>query len=247
MLGAGHLRLTFDLEWFSANEPPHYNPLNDEFVHHPAKINLWTAGQLEAARRYLELLQTHLTPATGLFPQIVFYDCQGCHHSTDDIRWSSSRAGPGIAPGTMRLQKTHLVIMEAIAEAVDPPAVAADLAELRQALLRAGQIDGPSVRTAAGRVLQWIQSHEVWTSRRFSANEMSAIRRSLLRYAASDRGSDYLVAEQLTLGIDSVSDAIGDRDAKKAGMKELFAAIDKSSTFNPTKFAEVARKIQGQF
>ncbi len=247
MLGAGHLRLTFDLEWFSTNEPPHYNPANDTFVRHPAKINLWVSGQIAAAERYLQLLPAWLNQPGGLFPQLALYDCQGCHHPTDDIRWTSSRAGGGIGPGTVRLQKTHLVMLEALAETVGSPAASGELSELRQALARAGQIDGQAVNTAAAKTLQWVRAQEAWAMRKFTPADMSALRRTLLRYAASDRASDYLVAEQLVLGIDSIGAAIGDREARKASMKELFAAIDKSSTFNPVKFSEIARRVQGQF
>ena len=247
MYGAGHVRLTFDLEWFSANEPPHYDTANDRFLQHPARINLWVAGQFAAAERYLQLVQIRLTHPASLFPQLSLYDCQGCHHSTDDIRWTSSRAGQGIAPGTVRLQKTHLVILQALAEAVDSPAAANDLAGLRQALVRAGQTDAESAHAAAAKALEWIHGHQDWASRKFTAAEQLTIRRTLLNYAASDEGSDYIVAEQLVLSIDSVSDALGDREAKKAPLNELFAAINKSATFAPSRFADVARKVRGQF
>jgi hypothetical protein len=247
MYGAGHVRLTFDLEWFTANQPPHYDTANDQFLKHPARINLWVAGQLAAAERYLQLVQTRLTQPGSLFPQLALYDCHSCHHSTDDIRWTSSRAGPGIAPGTVRLQKTHLVLLQALAEAVGSPATANELVGLRQALVRAGQTDAESARGAAAKALEWIHAHQDWASRKFTPAEQVAIRRTLLNYGAADEASDYIVAEQLVLAIDSVSDALGDREAKKAPLNELFAAINKSATFAPSRFADVARKVRGAF
>jgi hypothetical protein len=130
---------------------------------------------------------------------------------------------------------------------VGSPAAANDLANLRQALVRAGQTDAESAHAAAARALEWIHAHQDWASRKFTAAEQLTIRRTLLNYAASDEGSDYIVAEQLVLSIDSVSDALGDREAKKAPLNELFAAINKSATFAPSRFADVARKVRGQF
>src|ERR1700722_7818784 len=130
IMGAGHPRLKFELETYTANQPAHdqvdtlCKPLKSrvDAMYRIDGMNLWVAGQIENARRYLELLQSPLLTAAALVPEFALYDCFSCHHpiDKDKQRWSHSRAGAGVQPGTLRLQKYHLVMLQAITEILAP-------------------------------------------------------------------------------------------------------------------------------
>ena len=71
-MGAGHPRLSFELEAYTANQPAHY-VVDADYEQRKGKIegmNLWLTGQIENARRMLTLLQTDMFHSGGMFPKL---------------------------------------------------------------------------------------------------------------------------------------------------------------------------------
>jgi len=90
IIGAGHPRLRFELEAFTVLQPPHFQ-VDADYVRRKGRIdrmNLWVAGQMQNARRYLELVQAGLLNSGALPLDFALYDCFGCHRLTDKSRWS---------------------------------------------------------------------------------------------------------------------------------------------------------------
>ncbi|HTE42858.1 MAG TPA: hypothetical protein VK629_18695, partial [Steroidobacteraceae bacterium] len=249
ILGAGHPRLSFEMEAFTANQPAHYT-VDADYVQRKGKIegaNLWLTGQFETARRWAALLQTDLAHPPGLFPEFAFYDCHSCHHPLDQKRWSQQRAGAGASPGTMRLQTYSLLTLQAVAESVANGGDATSLIAARSALVRAGQADANAVKVAAKQLQDWLNARESWVQRQYSRADVTQIRKRLVDYAAADRASDFGAAEQIVLGVESLSYALGDRDKLKAPLDALYRAVKSDTDFDPTRFAEAARGVQRQF
>lgn len=249
IMAAGHPRLRFELFAFTGLQPAHFVVDND-YVRRKGKIpdvNYWVSGQFEAATRFLTLLQSAYFQPAGLTLEFAFYDCYSCHHSIDTpLRWTQQRAGAGVKPGTLRVQKQHLIMVQALAETVDSPESVKELGAQIGTLTRACQSDLAAARAAASKVSEWLRRHQDWTQRTFSRAEAVAIRRTLLRYAATDKASDFLVAEQVWLGVQSLSSGIGDTEPRKRAIDALFAVVD-PATFDPERFAAVARSVQVQF
>ena len=248
IMGAGHPRLSFELEAFTANQPAHY-VVDADYVTRKGKIdgmNMWVTGQIENAERLLTLLQSNLLMPSGMIPELSFYECFGCHHATDNIRWSRVRAGPGINPGTLRLQKQNLLMLQAVAEAVDPDGLA-DLVAGTDNLIRAGQTDAAAVRAAAQRLLERLRSDEKWSTRVYSPLEVAKVRKILVRLAAEDRASDFGAAEQIVMGVDSLSHSLNDFDRRRAPLDALYDKVKSGANFNATQFADTARRVQGEF
>jgi hypothetical protein len=248
IMGAGHPRLSFELESFTANQPAHY-VVDADYVARKGRIagpNLWITGQLEDAERYLTLLQTNLLTPAGITPELAFYDCFGCHHSNDNLRWTRAHAGPGMNPGAPRLQRQNFVMLEAVAETIDPDRLAG-LSKDVDALGVAGQHDVQSLRASAAQCLERLRTLEAWSSRAYSDAEVAKIRRTLLRYAADDKASDFSVAEQLELGIESLSHSLNDYDRHKAALDVLYDKVKSGAGFNSTQFADAARRVAAQF
>jgi hypothetical protein len=248
ILGAGHPRLQFELQWFTAAQPPHFI-VDADYVQRKGRIepmNLWVSGQIEDARRYLELLQTRVSRPDSFLPDFALYECFACHHPIDKPRWSRARAGPGIDPGTLRLQKYPFVMLEAITEVLSP----ADLPELTAAsdsLMRAGQKDLAQMRAEAQKLHAWIDARDSWIHRQYVPAEILKMRRTVLRYAADDKASDFSTADQIYLSMDSLSFACGDHERRKAPLDSLFTAVQSTSAFDPAQFASVARSLESQF
>ncbi|MBL8266968.1 multiheme c-type cytochrome [Steroidobacter sp.] len=248
IMGAGHPRLSFELEAYTTNQPAHFI-VDADYEQRKGKIegmNLWVTGQLETSRRFLSLLQTNMFHAGSMFPELAFYDCHSCHHPMDKIRWNAARAGAGIKPGTVRLQTQNLIVLQALTDTFEPAATA-QLAELTNALIRAGQRDRAAVSEAAKALLNWLAPRDVLARRQYSSADVIKMRKTLARYAATDKAGDYAAAEQIVLGLESLSYSIGDRNSKKAALDALYNAVKNDSTFSPQQFATAAANAQKSF
>ena len=248
IMGAGHPRLSFELEAYTANQPAHY-VVDADYDQRKGRIegmNLWLTGQIESTRRMLTLLQTDMFHNGGMFPEFAFYDCHSCHHPMDKIRWNAQRAGTGIKPGTLRLQTQNLVVLQAVTETFEPAALN-ELVGLTNALIRAGQRDRATVTSAAKALQDWVEKRDVLTRRQFSAADVTAMRRTLVKYGATDKAGDYAAAEQIVLGLESLSYSLGDRDKKKAALDALYNAVKNDTAFSPQQFASAAASAQRSF
>lgn len=248
IMGAGHPRLSFELEAYTANQPAHY-VVDADYENRKGRIegmNLWLTGQIESARRLLELLQSDLFKRSGMFPELAFYDCHSCHHPMDNIRWNAQRAGAGVKPGSVRLQTHNLVILQAVTEVVEPAALP-ELVKLTNSLIRAGQSDRATVNAAATPLLAWIAKRDSLSRRQFTKADVAKVRRSLISYAAADKAGDYAAAEQIVLGVESLSYSIGDRDSRKAALDALYNTVKSDTNFSPQKFAATAKTALRSF
>lgn len=248
IMGAGHPRLSFELEAYTTNQPSHFT-VDADYTRRKGKIdgvNLWLTGQIESARSILLLQQSELFHPPGMFPEIALYDCHSCHHPMDQPRWTPAHAGPGIKAGTLRLQIQNLVILQAVLGRIEPGA-RDELTIMTNALVRAGQRDVETVKTAAGVLLEWLKTREGLSRRAFSRAEVVEVRKSLLGYGASDKVGDYAVAEQIVLGVESLSYSVGDRVAKKPLLDKLYAAVKSGTNFSPTQFSAAAKAALGRF
>jgi hypothetical protein len=249
IMGAGHPRLSFELNWATETQPPHYDDTSASYIRRKGVIkgmNLWVTGQIENAERYLALLDTDLLTPGGMIPELSFYECFSCHHRTDDLRWSRTRAGPGIATGTLRLQKQNFVMLQALASVIDTES-AAELEEETNALVLAGQTDPQNLRNAAHRLQVTLKKCEPWSTRQYSDAEIAQIRRALLRVGADDKAGDFTIAEQLVWGVDSLSYALKDQEARKKSIDVLFDKTKSGPAFSSSQFLDAVRRIQGQF
>jgi hypothetical protein len=179
-------------------------------------------------------------------PDFALYDCYSCHHPLNKQRWSRGRAGQAIEPGTLHLQNYPFLILQAITEVLSPNELTRLVTDTNQ-LIRAGQKDAVSVRTQAQTLHGWIDTHDDWIRRNYSRAEIAQVRKTLLRYAADDKASDYITAEQIVLSVETLSYTLKDREARKAALESLFQTVRSSEAFDPTQFASVASGIQGRF
>jgi hypothetical protein len=248
IMGAGHPRLSFELEAYTANQPAHY-VVDADYDQRKGRIegmNLWLTGQIESTRRMLTLLQTDMYHSGGMFPEFAFYDCHSCHHPIDKIRWNAQRAGAGIKPGTLRLQTQNLIVLQAVTETFEPAALP-ELVNLTGGLIRAGQRDRATVTAAAKALLDWVEKRDALTRRQFSPADVAAMRKTLVKYGATDKAGDYAAAEQIVLGLESLSYSLGDRDKKKAALDALYNAVKNDTAFSPQQFASAAATAQRSF
>ena len=249
IMGAGHPRLSFELQLFTDIQPAHYD-VDDDYIARKRPVvgfSLWLSGQLAAADTYLGLLQSKLLQDTGISPEFSLMDCHSCHHSMDDKRWGAQRRSQGLAPGQLRLQDQHLVMLKAVASAVN----IAERDELGRAivgLLKAGQTSYAAIRTRSAALQQWLNEHGgQWLARDFTTAEMRAIRRSLVQSGADGELADYSAAEQAAIGIENLSINIGDASKQQKVLDGLYVAVESDQSYSPKKFRAASRAALGRF
>lgn len=240
MIAAGHPRLVFELDTYTLSQPAHFRIDADYQARKPgtSSFDLWRSGQLYAASTALRQLSSHLSQPEHPTPEFSLFECAVCHQPMDGTLTSGNR----ISTGTPRPQTAHLLMVQALAEAL-APASAAALESSTQALQQAASKGRSQLLTASRRALEVVGAVADATSvTQPSTQSMDGLLASLLRLGNQGAFSDYTAAEQAVTAVAmagsfaTVSKAAG----WQAQLDRLYALIDSESSFN-------AQRLKQQF
>jgi hypothetical protein len=232
IMGAGHPRLSFELELFTSLQMHHVEDA-DYATRKPlqSRARVWAIGQAVAARTTVDLFLRSERGRTGIFPELTFYDCHACHRPITDkpdyrSRWRPNPAR-GIGPGAATFNDANLLVLAGAARAF-APSLADDLAARAKAFHESMQ--GPAdARTRAGEALSATLSQLV---RAFNAAAINADRadvalRAVVDGAQAERYTSYAAAEQAVMAIDSLTRSGADMGgARAARAQRLRGPID---------------------
>ncbi len=84
LIGAGHPRLNFELDNYSAVMPSHWFVHKDEPPVPYLGAQVWAVGQAVALRNQLQLLTESRKDQPVLWPDLIHFDCYSCHHEVVD-------------------------------------------------------------------------------------------------------------------------------------------------------------------
>jgi len=115
MIAAGHPDLVFELDSYSAIQPPHWKPAPDP----NDDVRLWAVGQAIQLRESLKRLARHAQGAG--WPEFSEYSCFSCHHSLTkpETSWRQARGYPHRSPGSPPWDSAHYVVFRVLARDVD--------------------------------------------------------------------------------------------------------------------------------
>lgn len=236
IMGAGHPRLSFELDTFAVLQPKHY--LVDEDYKsakwHRDGLTVWTIGQIESARQSLHLISAKLETG-GTFPELALFDCQSCHHPMSDQRWTKL-ARVDLPPGSVRLNDAHFVMLLAIARVVDPAIerrLKAGLRRLHEAVVNNGDI-GASIASLTAQLDDLSAQSDSLTR----DNAMRLLN-EIVVFAKSGEVIDYNVAEQAVMAIDLLLSTIDKRAQSQDWLDRVYATVDDEDYFKPADFAMV--------
>ena len=247
IMGAGHPRLRFELDTFTALQPAHY-AIDDDYRERKQVFNgvqTWAIGQAIAVRRFVELLLNPAHAYDGIFPELVFFDCHACHHPMSNKRWQP-RIGTQLPPGIVRLNDANMIMLRIAAKHFD-----AGLGEqlLSQTLaLHAASTRGQDATIEAAQALQGTteQLIEILSARAFEAQDIEALALGIVQEGLAGEFADYAAAEQATMALASVIETMGganlidsqQREQMDASIETCYAAVEKDEQYTPTAFAE---------
>lgn len=242
MMGAGHPRMSFELDTFSQTQPPHF-VIDADWQQRKGgwdSVRVWAIGQALAASELLDVLLDPKRARDGLFPELVVFDCHACHHPMSDIRWSPRT---NTSPGRIRLNDANLLMLRQVVRRSLPPEAANAFAQRVTELHRAVAGDGGEALEAA-RALRATLDDVVakLAARSFSGEDLRAMLAGLVDDGVAGEYRDYAGAEQATMAIGSLLQFLAKRGeladpaGANAAMDRLLAVVKDDEKYQPERF-----------
>lgn len=250
IMGAGHPPLEFEVGAFTLYQPEHFRIDTDYLKRKPAHVSgarLWAIGQVVAAQLYLEELRSPRFKDHGLFPELVFFDCNACHHPMRPPRWSAGTGG-ALDAGEPRLMDAYLVMAGAVLQVLAPDTgnrwdnALRELQTATRVSLGEIQARAAALSAIADQALQPLRTQTL------DKQQTISLMKQVARLGTGPRAADYTSAKQVYYAIDSLladlkrQHGVG-KDALTAEMDLLFAAFDTSRPFDPAALRKALQQI----
>jgi cytochrome c554/c'-like protein len=251
MMGAGHPRMSFELDTFAQTQPPHF-VVDEDWRRRKGsydEVRVWAIGQALAARELLDVLLDAKRSRDGLFPELVVFDCHACHHPMSEGRWS---AATGTSPGRIRLNDANLLMLRHIARRTwsAPRADAFDttIAQLHKAVAGDG---GEPLEAARSMHAQLDGLVAAIAGRTYAVADVRAMAASLVREAADGRYRDYAGAEQATMAVASLMGwlarhgGLGELREANAALDRVYETVRHDERYRPERFRDAMGALAG--
>jgi Cytochrome c554 and c-prime len=252
IMGAGHPRLSFELQTFTQIQPAHY-VIDDIYKQRKTVykgVQFWAVGQAVALEKLVSGIAADKHQGNGVFPELVYFDCQACHHPMSNLRWQK-RASTGLGPGIPHFNDANAIMLRAIAARVTPDlakSLDADVHELHQALSAGAGNPAEIARrlgATAAKIGDALATHD------FTKADMIDMAAAIGKSSTNGDTSDYAGAEQATMAFASIiytlnadgSVDAGTYAALKVGLNQCYGAIQKEDSYDPVKFAAAAQAV----
>ena len=254
IMGAGHPRLSFELDTFTQIEPPHFVVDDDYRARKRVAdgVQVWAVGQAMAVAQTMDGLLDPKNGRDGLFPELVFFDCHACHKPMSANSWRE-RASLGLGPGVVRFNDSNLIMLRLVARVVSPP-LGERIASRGRALHQASQA-GQAQWAAAAKALRTtaLEAKDTFAGHQFGQRDLRAILDALVKEGSRGEYLDYVAAEQNTMAIGSILSALkqgnwidqGEYDRTQKLMDEMYATVAQDERYRPTAHVAVLRRLQG--
>ncbi|HSH73240.1 MAG TPA: multiheme c-type cytochrome [Methylophilaceae bacterium] len=218
IMGAGHPRISFELETFTAIQPAHFR-IDDDWHkrkgdYNPVKV--WAIGQVIASQQLLNAFTDPKLGRDGIFPELVLFDCHACHHPMSQQKWTPRL---GVGPGRIRLNDSNLLMLRAIVRVVDSNRAVEfnkRIMQMHQAVSGDGDPSGLSPIESAQKVSSSLDAYvTIIKNQEFGLPQLKQVYLALIDEAIDGQFSDYAGAEQAYMAISNLSLSL----AKMGGLK----------------------------
>jgi hypothetical protein len=254
MMAAGHPRISFELDLFSALQQHH--DVDGDYVGRkgrPDSVRFWAVGQAEAVRRATGLFAQPRFAMEGAFPQFYFYDCHSCHRTITDaaqrkLTFETNPARP-IPFGTPPFNDENIIMLSAVAGALVP----AQADEFRAASrgFHEAMGEGPEAAREAASLLSARAGalSNALGVRAYGNEDAFKVIRLIADEATSSRFTDYAGSVQAVMAIDTLLNALV-KDGRvtmaaaagiRAEINRAYAAVAEPNAYRPKEFRSAIR------
>jgi hypothetical protein len=245
IMGAGHPRMGFELDTYTAAQPAHF-VIDKNYVERKGSVNdvqVWAVGQAVALVKFMDEVSDPKHAPNGLFPELVLFDCTACHHAMSELRWQP-RPSAALPPGLPPLNDANAIMLRVIAARV-APATAKPLGDRIMALHRAStqswaavQREARELRQSASELVPMVAQHQ------FGRDDMYALADGIVAAGLDRDAADYPGAEQATMALASIVSAMRANGyasetqtrAMTTALSGLYEALAKDDTYRPEAF-----------
>ena len=239
LIGAGHPRLTFELDTFGALQPVHWK-VDDDYRSRKAPyepMRAWLVGQAMRASAQIDQLLSPTRSHNGVWPEFTTFSCYSCHHSLEDKQWKNGADYHG-HPGDPVVNLSSIEIVQQALVVLDP-AKGQEFSKL-QAQLRV------ELKSGEGQTLKQMRDAVASAQATLSSIDLkgkgTALARGLIELGLVQQ--PYEVAEQIAMGLSSISSAFNaDGSWHKSEIDSLYAALSKPNSYQPKLFTAAASKF----
>jgi hypothetical protein len=262
MMAAGHPRVSFELDLFSALQA-HHNEDADYIARkgRPSSMRFWAVGQAMAIERSLALFASPQHGTEGAFPEFYFFDCHSCHRRIqDNLNFSptvvDNPARP-VPPGTVPYNDENMIMLSAAAKVAAPELgrrFDADARAFHAAMAR----DRGAALAAAVRLRGSANAlGHAFAASSFSRAQMFAILDTITSEAISPRFTDYTGSAQSVMAVDTLLNALVKDGAvttetaagARPAINQAYAAVKDPNDYRPSAFraalGSAVRSIRG--
>lgn len=243
LIGAGHPRLSFELDTFSILQPAHWEVDKDylerKTAYNPARA--WLTGQVVLAESFLAALASPTRSKDGMFPELSLFNCYACHHDLTDEQWKV-RDYDG-KPGRLRLNTSALlVVRESLT--VLAPVIAVELSRALSTFHDSfyegtGDVALGELQRLLTKKIKPLVEHVP-----LSDSDLSAVLVSIVRFAAERPHLQYEEAEQLAMAMSALLSAHTDKGTKyQKDIDAIYAALRNAKRFEADAFTTASKRF----
>jgi hypothetical protein len=250
IMGAGHPRLSFELDTFVALQPAHHQVDADYRKRKPAHdhAQIWAYGQLAALRSQLAMLQSPRATG-GVFPELALFSCHSCHGSNPIARldWSRGLFTKLAEPGSIPIDESHLKMAWAVLSQTDRSA-AQNVLSLGQELQEAAGKGREQIASMSAQLMRTVgQALQETQARRWAREDYSRMLGELLRMGAVGEFRDYASAEQAVMAVELLMIDIGSADRYRKQLDELYEILRDEDGYRPPRLVEAMKRLSAAF
>lgn len=255
MMAAGHPRVAFELDLFSALQQHH-----DEDGDYAARkgrsdsVRLWAVGQAEAVARSTDLFARPGFGTEGVFPEFYFYDCHSCHRAITDgpQRRLTFETNPGrpIPFGLAPYNDENIIMLSAVSRTFAPGRASAFDKASKDFHRAMGQ--GRAEAVAAAKTLRGEAAalSGALAGRSYSGNDAFAVVRMIADTTTTPRFTDYAGSAQAVMAVDTLLNAMvregritaGAAAGIRANINRAYAAVRSPESYRPAQFRNALRQ-----
>ena len=249
MMAAGHPRISFELDLFSALQQHHDE--DADYVRRKRRtdsLQLWAVGQAEAVARATDLFARPRYGMRGMFPEFYFYDCHSCHRAITDgpARRLTFETNPGrpIPFGNPPFNDENIIMLSAVSGALAPAAGEA-FSAASAAFHRAMGEDREAAQAAAVTLRERAQAlSAAFAARSYKGADIHRVVANIASATTAPRFTDYAGSVQAVMAIDTLLNAlvrersvtVGAAAGIRASINRAYAAVAAPETYRPAEF-----------
>jgi hypothetical protein len=246
IMGAGHPRLSFELDTFLALMPAHHQVDKDYAERKPtySRTAVWAYGQLESARMQAQLIQQHFSRG-GTFPELALFSCHSCHESSmHKLDWMRGLTTTGNPPGSVPLNDGHLRMAILVARQLDAGS-ARDLLAIGQSLQEASGESRERVSLNSGRLDAALRELAPRVAgHKWNATEESNLLAAILDLGARREYRDYISAEQATMATELIMIDLGNAERYRPKLDALYRLVEDDEAYRPEPYVAAMEQLR---